>query len=199
MAAPKIVQSTTRMRSGFAMAGSAAAAGMIASLALSSLILLVERVAGFPVGTFYLVLVSAITQVTDYGMSAIAQGLLLHLAAGTLIGLVLAVPFAASRKAYSILGRSAPALGLGAGMLIWAALFLPVTFGVILPLLQSLDNGSVISQRLPVGNLFQVAVGDLVEMIDRVIYAALAFNMFYGLIAFILIRSFAERLVDKSR
>lgn len=179
--------------------GSGAAAGLIASLALSGMMLLAERVAGLPVGTFYLVLVSAITQVTDYGMSAIAQGLLLHLAAGTVIGLVMSAPFAASRRAYLMLDRFAPALGLGAGVLIWAALFIPVTFGTMLPLLQSLDGQSVISQRAPVGNLFQVAVSDLLAMMDRVIYTALAFNMFYGLVAFILTRSMASALFGRRK
>lgn len=177
--------------------GSGAASGLIASLALSGMMLLAERVAGLPVGTFYLVLVSAITQVTDYSMSAIAQGFLLHLAAGTVIGLVMSAPFAASRRTYLILDRFAPALGLGAGVLIWTALFIPVTFGTMIPLLQSLDGQSVISQRVPVGNLFQVAVADLLAMMDRVIYTALAFNMFYGLLALILTRSVAGALFGR--
>lgn len=177
--------------------GSGAVSGLIASLALCGMMFLAERVAGLPVGTFYLVLIAAITQVTDYGMSAIAQGLLLHLAAGTLIGLVLSAPFAASRRSYYILDRFAPALGLGAGILIWATLFIPVTFGTMLPLLQSLDGQSVISQRAPAGNLFQIAVADLLGMMDRVIYTALAFNMFYGLLALILTKSLASALVNK--
>jgi hypothetical protein len=181
------------------VAGSGAASGLLASLALSALMLLAERVAGLPVGTFYMVLVSAITQVTEYSMSAIAQGLLLHLAAGTIIGLLISMPFAASRKAFSILDRFAPALGLGAGVLIWSALFVPLTFGIMLPLLQDLDQQSTISQRVPVGNLFQVTVGDLLAMIDRVIYTALAFNMFYGLVALILTRSITGALLSKNK
>lgn len=199
MTAHKTVQTAGSVRLRFAVAGFGAASGLIASLALSALMLLAERVAGLPVGTFYIVLVAAITQVVDYGMSAIAQGLLLHLAAGTLIGLILSVPFAASRRAYTVLGQFAPALGLGAGALIWAVLFVPVTFGTMLPLLQSLDGQSVISQRVPVGNLFQVAVDDLLAMMDRVLYTALAFNMFYGLVALILTRSLAVVLIDKRK
>lgn len=199
MTLPKSAQSHGRARLSLAVAGSGAASGLITSLALSGMMLLAERVAGLPVGTFYLVLVAAITQATDYSMAAIAQGLLLHLVAGTLIGLVMSAPFAASRKAYSVLDRFAPALGLGAGVLIWAALFIPVTFGTMIPLLQSLDGQSVISQRVPVGNLFQIAVSDLLAMMDRVIYTALAFNMFYGLVALILARSIASAIVGKKK
>lgn len=198
MTSPESVQSHGRARLSLVVVGSGAASGLIASLALSALILLAERVAGLPVGTFYLVLMSAITQVTDYSMSAIAQGLLLHLAAGMILGLVMAAPFA-SRKAYSMLGRFAPGFGLAAGVLIWAALFVPVTFGTMMPLLQSLDGQSVISQRAPDSRLFQVAVADLLSMMDRVLYTALAFNMFYGLVALILARSFAGALFARRR
>jgi hypothetical protein len=199
MTAPESLHESGRARMSLAVVGSGAASGLIASLALSAMMLLAERVAGLPVGTFYLVLMAAITQAADYSTSVIAQGLLLHLAAGTVIGLVISAPFAASRMAYRILGGFAPALGLGAGALIWAALFVPVTFGAMLPLLQSLDGQSVISQRAPVGNLFQVAVADLLVMMDRVIYTALAFNMFYGLLALILTRSLAAAVVGKKK
>ncbi len=199
MTSSESVQSQDKARFSLAVLSSGAASGMIASLALSGMMLLAERVAGLPVGTFYLVLVAAITQATDYGMSAIAQGLLLHLAAGTLFGLVMTAPFVASRKAYSVLDRFAPALGLGAGVLIWAALFVPVTFGTMIPLLQSLDGQSVISQRVPVGNMFQIAVSELLAMMDCVVYTALAFNMFYGLVALILTRSIAGAFVSKKQ
>src|SRR5574341_255466 len=195
-AARNIVESGKRCG---VLLGSGAASGLIASLALSTLILLAERVAGLPVGAFYLVLLAAITQSADYSMYAIAQGLLLHLAAGTIIGLVISAPFAASRRAYSALFRFAPGLGLAAGATIWLALFVPVTFGAMVPLLQSLDSQSVISQRAPVGNLLQVAVGDLLAMMDRVLYTALAFNMFYGLVTLILTRSFAGAVIGRKK
>lgn len=196
MAAHETVPVVGRVRSGLVVVASGAASGLIASLALSALMLLAERVSGLPVGTFYLVLVSSITQVSDYSVSVIAQGLLLHLAAGTLLGVFISAPFA-SRRTYSALQRFAPGLGLAAGVVIWAALFVPVTFGVMLPMMQSLDGQSVISQRVPAGNLFQVAVSDLLAMMDRVIYAALAFNMLYGLVALILTRSFSGSFMGK--
>ncbi|HEX6067196.1 MAG TPA: hypothetical protein VFZ05_00215, partial [Nitrososphaera sp.] len=89
--------------------------------------------------------------------------------------------------------------GLLAGVLIWAALFAPVTFGIMMPLLQSLDGQSVISQRAPDSKLFQVAVADLLAMMDRVLYTALAFNMFYGLVAMILTKSLAGAILGRRK
>jgi hypothetical protein len=182
---------------GLAVAGAGVASGLIGSLAISALILLAERVAGLPVGTFYLTLVSAMSQAQDYNTFAIVQGLLLHMLAGTTLGLVISAPFAVSKKAYISLGRFAPAYGLAAGVLVWAALFLPVTYGTMMPLLQSLDGQSVISQRVPIGTLFSIAVSDMLAMMDRIIYTALAFNMLFGLVTLMLTRAFAEAIIGR--
>jgi hypothetical protein len=182
---------------GLAVAGAGAASGLIGSLAVSALILLGERVAGLPVGTFYLMLVSAISQAQDYNTYAIVQGLLLHLLAGAAIGLVISAPFAVSRKAYSSLGRFAPAYGLAAGALVWAALFLPVTYGTMVPLLQSLDGRSVVDQHTPTGILFRIALSDMLAMMDRIVYSALAFNMLFGLVALVLTRALSEAAMGR--
>ena len=182
-----------------AVLGSGVAAGLVASLAVSALMLLAERTAMLPVGTFYMVLVSAVLPATGYGTYAIVQGLLLHLLAGAVLGLVMSAPFALSKKAYGTLGRLAPAYGLGAGALVWAALFIPVTFGVMLPLLQLLEGQPDIRQRAPAGDLFQVAVADLLAMTDRVVYTALAFHMLYGLLALIMTRAFAGALLESKK
>jgi hypothetical protein len=216
---------TGKAKSGLVVAGSGAASGLIASLAISALVLLAERVASLPVGTFYIMLASAVLHTTaDFGAYAAAQGVLMHLAAGTALGATLAAPFAVSKRAYGSLGRLAPAYGSGAGALIWLVLFVPVTYGVMVPLLGSLDSQSVISQRSPslsggmdvyvpsdpsatttatklppMGDLFKVTVGELLSMMDRVVYTALAFNMFYGLVALVLTRSFAEALLNRKK
>ena len=179
--------------------GSGVAAGLVASLAASALLLLAERTAMLPVGTFYMVLVSAVLQASDYGTYAIVQGLLLHLLAGAVLGLVMSAPFALSRKAYGTLGRLAPAYSLGAGALVWAALFIPVTFGTMFPLLQSLEGRPDILQSAPAGDLFQVAVADLLAMVDRIIYTALAFHMLFGLLALIATRAFAGALLESKK
>lgn len=183
---------------GLTLVAAGAASGLIASLAVSALVLLAERVAGLPVGTFYLVLVSSISQ-QDYSTLAIVQGLFLHLLAGTVIGAVLSAPFAISKRAYRTLGTLSPAYGLAAGALVWAALFLPVTYWTMVPLLQSLDGQPVISQRAPIGSLFSVAIEDLLAMADRIVYTALAFNMFFGLLGLVTTRAFAGAMLEKKQ
>lgn len=189
--------SQSRAKNVLTILGSGVAAGLIASLAVSALILLAERVAQLPVGTFYLMLVSAITQTQEYNLFSIAQGLLLHLATGSVIGLIMSIPFAVSQKAYVSLGKYAPVYGLAAGFAIWLVLFLPVTYGVMLPLLQSLDGQAEISQRAPIGDLFKTATSELLTIIDRVVYMAAVFNVFYGLLALILTKSFASAILER--
>ncbi|HEX2013654.1 MAG TPA: hypothetical protein VLA68_00365, partial [Nitrososphaera sp.] len=75
-----------RIKPRLAVMGSALAAGLISSLAVSALILLVEKVAQLPVGTFYLVLASAVLQTQSHSLGVIALGLLMHLAAGSVLG-----------------------------------------------------------------------------------------------------------------
>ena len=69
-------------------------AGLVSSLAISGLILLVEKINSLPVGTFYYVLVSALTN--SYSSNAetvIALGLAVHLLAGSFLGLVMSIAF----------------------------------------------------------------------------------------------------------
>ncbi|MEW6603557.1 MAG: hypothetical protein AB1351_02575 [Thermoproteota archaeon] len=185
--------SMQRPRPRLAMAGSGLAAGLISSLAISGLLLLVERMSELPVGTFYLVLVSALLQTQDYSAGAAALGLLMHLAAGSVISLAISVPLTSKRIA-----RYAPAYGLAAGFVLWIALFIPITYGVMIPLLNSVENQEI-TQQVPVGNTYEVATGDLLAMMDKVVVGSLAFNMFYGLLAIMLTKSIYESYLRKRR
>jgi hypothetical protein len=176
-----------------AMAGSGLAAGLISSLAISGLLLLVERMSELPVGTFYLVLVSALLQAQEYSAGAAVLGFLMHLAAGSIIGVAISAPLASKRIA-----RYAPAYGLAAGFALWAALFIPITYAVMVPLLNSV-GGQEITQQVPAGRVYAVATGDLLAMMDRVIIGSLAFNVFYGLLAVMLAKSMYESYLQRSR
>lgn len=185
-----VPKTASKHQSVLRLLGAGAAAGLISSLAISALIMLAERVAMLPMGTFYIVLAMAASHSANYGIYAILQGLLIHLAAGTVLGLFIAAPFAI-RRARRTLGL-APLYGLAAGVIIWLGLFLPATYGVMLPLLKSLQGQPDILQRAPDSFLFKVAISDLIGMTDQVIYTALAFNALYGLVALILTRSLAD-------
>jgi hypothetical protein len=180
-----------RIKSRLAVAGSGLAAGLISSLAISALILLVEKLTDLPVGTFYLVLASVVLQTQAHTVDTIALGLLMHLAAGSVIGLAISVPFVVSKRLLASADRYAPAYGLAAGFALWLALFLPITFGVMLPLLNSLDS-QLIKQQVPTGEVSSIATDELLSIMDRVIAGSLAFNMFYGLLAVILTRLLSE-------
>jgi hypothetical protein len=180
-----------RIKPWLAVAGSGLAAGLISSLAISALILLVEKLADLPVGTFYLVLASVVLQTQAHTVDIIALGLLMHLAAGSVIGLVISIPFVVSKRLLASADRYAPVYGLAAGSALWLALFLPITFGVMLPLLNSLDS-QLIRQQVPTGEVSSIATDELLSIMDRVIAGSLAFNMFYGLLAVILTRLLFE-------
>ncbi|AFU60240.1 hypothetical protein Ngar_c33250 [Candidatus Nitrososphaera gargensis Ga9.2] len=189
-----------RFRPRLAVTGSGLAAGLISSLAISALLLLVERVSELPVGTFYLVLAFALLQTEEHTIGMVALGFLMHLAAGSVIGLAISVPFSASRRLFAAGGKYAPAYGLAAGFVLWSALFLPITYGIMLPLLNAADSQAVmIRQKVPTGEAYTVAMGELLAMMDRVVVGALAFNMFYGLLAVTLSRSLYEAYLRRNR
>jgi hypothetical protein len=185
-----------------AVAGSGLAAGLISSLAISGLLLLVERMSDLPIGTFYLVLSSALLQTEEYTINMVALGFLMHLAAGSVIGLAMSAAFITSKRLFASGGKYAPAYGLAAGVALWSVLFFPITYGIMLPLLNnnnSIDSQAVIRQRAPTGEIYTAATGELLAIMDRVIIGSLAFNMFYGLLAVTLARSLYEAYLRRNQ
>ena len=175
------------MKPRLAVAGSGLAAGLISSLAVSALILLVEKVAGLPVGTFYAVLTYAVLQTQILSVDLIAIGFLMHLATGSFLGLLISAPFCAFPRCLASTGGYAPVYGLAAGFAVWLVLFLPVTFWVMLPLLGSLES-RLVSQEVPTGEVSWIATGELLALTDKVIAFSLVFNVFYGLLSMMLTR-----------
>ena len=180
-------------------------AGLISSLAISGLILLVEKISSLPVGTFYYVLVSALTNSYSSNTEAvIALGLAMHLLAGSFIGLVMSIPFIVVRnttgsvanKWTSFIQKYSSVYGLAFGFGLWLVVFLPITFIIVIPLLNSFENQDImISQSVPTGEVTSATFFGLLSMIDRIIYGALAFNIFYGLMTAILLQSFSKKYV----
>ena len=180
-------------------------AGLISSLAISGLILLVEKISSLPVGTFYYVLVSALTNSYSSNTEAvIALGLAMHLLAGSFIGVVMSIPFIVVRnttggvanKWTSFIQKYSSVYGLTFGFGLWLVVFLPITFIIVIPLLNSFENQDImISQSVPTGEVTSATFFGLLSMIDRIIYGALAFNVFYGLMTAILLQSFSKKYV----
>ena len=175
-------------------------AGLISSIGISTLIVMVEKVTPVPAGAFYLVLMTALTQSHSYSIYMIMTGLVLHFAAGGLIGILMALPFAAvrndnnnknnsKRNPFRMLDKYAPVYGLCFGFALWLVLFIPITYSMVLPALNEIKSSPTITQKDPTGRVAILVVGDVLSMQNRVIIGALAFNMFYGLVTAIIINS----------
>jgi hypothetical protein len=178
-------------------------AGLVSSLAISGLILLVEKINSLPVGTFYYVLVSALTNsYSSNTETVVALGLALHLLAGSFLGFVMSIPFVVLRKIraddmntkMSFIEKFSSVYGIAFGFGLWLVIFLPVTFMIVMPLLNSFEFQDImIRQRVPTGEVASATFYELLSMMDRIIYGALAFNIFYGLLTAIMLQSFSEK------
>src|SRR5215207_3172175 len=178
-------------------------AGLVSSLAISGLILLVEKINSLPVGTFYYVLVSALTNsYSSNTETVIAIGLAVHLVAGSFLGVVMSIPFiirrnmrgGANNRMITFIEKYTAVYGIAFGFGLWLVVFLPITFIIVIPLLNSFEYQDIlIRQRVPTGEVASATFFGLLSMIDRIIYGALAFNIFYGLLTAIVLQSLSGR------
>jgi hypothetical protein len=179
------------------------AAGLISSLAISGLVLLVEKINSLPVGTFYYVLVSAVTNPYNSNTeTSIMLGLVTHVVAGSFIGLVMSIPFVIVRlnsrngmnEKLHFVEKYSSIYGIAFGMGLWLLIFIPITLLVVIPYLKSFElQDVVIRQPIPTGEVTSATFFGLVSMMDKIIYGALAFNLFYGLLAAIILQSFHHK------
>ena len=178
-------------------------AGLISSLAISGLILLVEKINSLPVGTFYYVLVSALTNsYSSNTETVIAIGLAAHLLAGSFLGLVMSIPFiilrnlrgGANNRMITFIEKYTSVYGIAFGFGLWLIVFLPITFTIVIPLLNSFEfQDIIIRQRVPTGEVTSATFYGLLSMMDRIIYGALGFNILYGLLTAIMLQSFSKK------
>jgi hypothetical protein len=178
-------------------------AGLVSSLAISGLILLVEKISSLPVGTFYYVLVSGLTNsYSSNTETVVALGLAAHLLAGSFLGLIMSIPYIVLRnirgdtinKKTSFIEKYSSVYGIVFGFGLWLVIFLPITFIIVIPLLNSFEFQDImIRQSVPTGEVTSATFYGLLSMMDRIIYGALAFNIFYGLLTAIMLQSFAEK------
>jgi hypothetical protein len=189
------MQSGTKIRLLFAYG---LIAGFVSSIAISGLLLLVEKSVSLPVGTFYIMLSSALIQSQDYySIDNIILGFLLHLITGSIIGLVMCIPFIVLKdKSLRSLQKYVVAYGLGFGFALWSFFFIPITFWIILPILDA-SQGKTIIQEVPAQVDVMFSTDKLAMLVDRIMTGAIAFNMFYGLLVSIMIKSLFEYRLKK--
>jgi hypothetical protein len=175
--------------------------GLISSIGISTLIVMVEKVTSVPAGSFYLVLMLTITQSHSYSIYMIMVGLILHFVAGSIIGILMALPFAMridnKRNVSKTMEKYAPVYGLCFGFALWLVLFIPISYSMVLPALNNIKGSPTITQQDPSGRVAFLVIGDVLSMQNRVIIGALAFNMFYGLVTAIIINSLYSKYLTK--
>ncbi len=166
-----------------------ALAGLLASTVIALLIFIAELIIGYPNGIFYTVISDALSIDTMIGYNSTLIGLLLHLIAGTVIGVIASIPSSIMLSLLANLERCM-LYGTILGIVIWITVFLPISYLLIIPLLNTheyelLDrNGSMITSD------------DLKEQFNRIVYSAIGFHIQYGIIysiiLFILMRSIVK-------
>ena len=173
-------------------------AGFVSSIAISGLLLLVEKSISLPIGTFYIMLSSALIQSQDYySTDNIIFGFLLHLITGSVIGLVMYIPFIVLKdKSLRSLQKYAVAYGLGFGFALWAFFFIPITSWIVLPILDASQDKTII-QEVPAQVDVMFSTDKLATLVDRIMIGAIAFNMLYGLLVSIMIKSLFEYRLKK--
>ena len=173
-------------------------AGFVSSIAISGLLLLVEKSISLPIGTFYIMLSSALIQSQDYySTDNIIYGFLLHLITGSVIGLVMYIPFIVLKdKSLRSLQKYAVVYGLGFGFALWAFFFIPITFWIVLPILDASQDKTII-QEVPAQVDVMFSTDKLATLVDRIMIGAIAFNMLYCLLVSIMIKSLFEYRLKK--
>lgn len=169
-------------------------AGAISSLCVSSLILLTEKVIGIPVGTFYLIIIDALLHSSSTSVSYITYGFILHIVTGTLLGFIIAIPFLRNKQ-YSVkLTKYSELYGSIFGFVIWTIFFVPISLMVVLPEISQISM--VILQQTPTGIISGINTNSLQATVWETIVLALPFNVFYGLVVGIIIKSFNKKYVS---
>ena len=169
-------------------------AGAISSLCVSSLILLTEKVIGIPVGTFYLIIIDALLHSSSTSVSYITYGFILHIVTGTLLGFIIAIPFLRNKQYSLKLTKYSELYGSIFGFVIWAIFFVPISLMVVLPEISQISM--VILQQTPTGIVSGINTNSLQATVWETIVLALPFNVFYGLVVGIIIKSFNEKYVS---
>jgi hypothetical protein len=168
-----------------------ALAGLLASTVIALIIFIAELIIGYPHGIFYTVVSDALSIDTMISYNSTLVGLLLHLIAGTAIGVIASVPLSSMLSLLALNLERCMLYGTILGIVIWISVFLPISYLLIIPLLNTheyelLDrNGSMITSD------------DLKEQFNRIVYSAIGFHIQYGIIysiiLFILMRSTVKR------
>jgi hypothetical protein len=156
-------------------------AGFVATWSISSVIVVTELLLGLNIGAFYSIMgVSlGITDITT--ATSIAFGL--HLLVGTIIGALFGAIGIRWKKVRMLNPYKSSLVGMGAGIVLWLILFLPITLFLVQPAINS------ITTIMAVGSQQAVFSEDVNQSIRNITFIAISFHLIWGAIFGIIVSS----------
>jgi hypothetical protein len=166
-------------------------AGFLATWAISSAVVAAELILGLRISTFYSII--GISLGSNDMVSAGYIGFGLHLLVGTLIGALLGAIGIRWKKIRMLDPLRSALVGIGAGLVIWLVVFLPITTLLIQPSIQRI----VVIQS---SSLQQAVSSDEINStVTKITLAAIAFHMIWGAIFGFLLSSLLRIRLYKIR
>ncbi|HEY7573128.1 MAG TPA: hypothetical protein VH796_17335 [Nitrososphaeraceae archaeon] len=149
-------------------------AGFIATWSISSVIALTEILLGLKIGTFYSIM--GISLGVNNIVAATTTAFILHLLIGTIIGAILGIIGIRWKKIRMFNPYKSALVGMGAGIVVWLVLFLPITTFLVQPDINSITTMLAIqSQKVLVSE-------DINLSIVNITLFAIAFHLIWGAI-----------------
>lgn len=151
------------------------AAGQAAGWAIFGLILAVDANLLTPTmsqpGTFYKMIGMAFGQGPE---TDVYVGFLLHMITATAIGIIYMIISNSTKKLHVTSVYKGLATGVITGVVVWAVLFLPLNYGLMLPMLQN-----IIATEDPSSSVYQLA-DRLLQISGSILTGSLALHILFG-------------------
>lgn len=156
-------------------------AGFVATWSISSVIVVTELLLGLNIGAFYSIMGISlgITDITT--ATSIAFGL--HLLVGTIIGALFGAIGIRWKKVRMLNPYKSSLVGMGAGIILWLILFLPITLFLVQPAINP------ITTIMAVGSQQAVFSEDVNQTIRNITFIAISFHLIWGAIFGIIVSS----------
>jgi hypothetical protein len=147
-------------------------AGFIATWSISSVIAVTELLLGMSMGTFYTII--GISIGVDNTTAAASTAFGLHLLVGTVIGAVFGIIGIRWKKVRMLNPYKSALVGMGAGIVVWLVLFLPITTFLVQPAINS------ITTMLAMESQKALVSEDINQSITNITLAAIGFHLIWG-------------------
>jgi hypothetical protein len=147
-------------------------AGFIATWSISSVIAVTEFLLGLNMGSFYSIMGISLGATDTTAATSTAFGL--HLLVGTAIGALFGVVGIRWKKVRMLSPYKSVLVGMGAGIVLWLVLFLPITTFFVQPAINS------ITTVLAMESQKALLSDDINQSITNITLAAIGFHLIWG-------------------